>query len=88
MTKYEQETVINYNNESKTAEIYTCDPATMRKLEKLCEKQPDFYKLIKQDKHSKTFEFPKRLITLRQPKFLTDEQKEKIKQRFADLKQE
>ena len=36
-TKYEQETIFNYNQEEKTASCYTCDPALIRKLDRLIE---------------------------------------------------
>lgn len=34
LTKYEQETIINYNNEEKTASIFTYDKSLIRKLDK------------------------------------------------------
>lgn len=37
-TKYEQETIFNYNQEEKTASCYTCDAALIRKLDRLIEK--------------------------------------------------
>ena len=37
-TKYEQETIFNYNQEEKTASYYTCDAALIRKLDRLIEK--------------------------------------------------
>ena len=32
LTKYEQETIINFNAADKTAEVYTRDPAVMREM--------------------------------------------------------
>ena len=32
LTKYEQETIINFNAADKTAEVYTRDPAVMRQM--------------------------------------------------------
>lgn len=34
LSKYEQETTINYNNEEKSAVIFTYDKALMRKIDK------------------------------------------------------
>lgn len=84
LTKYEQETVITYNNGEKIATLYTADPLVMRKLDKLVEKDPDEYKVIKQDDCSKTYEFPKKLIGFRVTQRMTPEQREKA---IARLKQ-
>lgn len=40
MTRYEQETIVTYNKEEKTAEIYTCDPIVIKKLDVLVEMYP------------------------------------------------
>ena len=42
LSRWEQETVVNYNNEEKTATVYTADPVVMRKLDKLVEKYPEY----------------------------------------------
>ena len=36
LTKYEQETIINFNNDEQEASIYTASPQMMRKLDALC----------------------------------------------------
>ena len=41
LTRYEQETIINYNNGDKMISLYTADPVVMKKLDKLVEKYPD-----------------------------------------------
>lgn len=41
LTKYEQETIINYNNEEKTASIFTYDKSLIRKLDKRLPEYPD-----------------------------------------------
>lgn len=33
LTKYEQETIINFNNDEQEASIYTASPQMMRKLD-------------------------------------------------------
>ena len=42
-SKAEQETTIVWDEEQRVARIYTASPATMRKLDKLCEVCPDEY---------------------------------------------
>ena len=35
LTRYEQETIINFNAQDKMATLYTRDPAVMRKVDSL-----------------------------------------------------
>ena len=86
LTRYEMETTINYNAEEKTAILYTRDKAVMRKLDKLVEKCPETYKLVRETSIDKTYEFPKRLLSYRTPRVLTDEQRAKIRERFLQSK--
>ena len=55
LSKYEQETIITFNAEEKTAEIYTADLVQIRRLDSLCAVFPEIYKLKKQDEISKTY---------------------------------
>lgn len=75
LLRIEQETVINFNDEEKTASVYTRQRVIMRKLDALCEKYPEAYKLIKRTEIDATYEMPKKLISFRSPKVLTEEQK-------------
>ena len=86
LTRYEQETVVNANAEETTATVYTADPVYIRKLDALVEKYPDIYKVIRTNEMSKTYEFPKKLLSFRSPKILTEEQKEICRQRLAAIK--
>ena len=45
LTKYEMETVVNYNAGEQTATVYTRDKSVMRKLDRLVADYPDSYKL-------------------------------------------
>lgn len=85
LTRYEQETVVNYNNGDKIASVYTADPVVMRKLDALVEKYPEDYKCVKKDKYSKMYEFPKKLVQFRNPIHLTEEQKEEKRQRLMKV---
>ena len=46
LSRYEQETVVNYNAGEQTATVYTRDKAVMRKLDTLVADFPDTYKLV------------------------------------------
>ena len=85
LTRYEQETIINYNNGDKLVSLYTADTVVMKKLDKLVEKYPDTYKMIKQDSVSKTYEFSKKLISFRPPntRVYTEEEKQILRDRLA-----
>lgn len=90
LTAYEQETIINFNNGEQEASIYTCNKALMKKLDNFCKRRPDLYKLDDKNENSKTYLFPKNLVTLRVPKVLTQKQRENmaanIKDRFKIAK--
>ena len=93
LTLYEQETIITYNNEEKTATVYTHHPALIKKLKDYCRKFPDQYKLkANKNKESRSEEFivPKKYITIRCPIIRSDEQKakdvEKGKALYKNLK--
>lgn len=84
LSRYEQETIVNYNNGDKTCTVYTADPIVMRKLDSLVDRFPNHYKLIAQDEVSKTYEFSKKLVSFRTPpRELTEEEKERNRQNLA-----
>lgn len=85
LSRYEQETIINYNAGEATAIIYTRDENAMRKLDKLVIEYPDIYKLIKQDDVSKTYSAPKAYINYRKPRKISEEQREQARQRMAEI---
>ena len=41
LTRYEQETIINFNAAEKTAELYTRKPAIIRQLDSLATEYPN-----------------------------------------------
>lgn len=65
LSNYERETIINFNEEEPTASVYTCSKALIKKMDTLCAKIPDLYRLKRQDGFSKTYEFPKKYLTIR-----------------------
>ena len=80
LSRYEQETIVNYNAGEQTATLYTRDKAVMRKLDTLVADFPDTYKLTEQDKVSKTYSFPKSHISYRKPRAVSTEQRERARQ--------
>lgn len=54
LSRYVQESILNYNAGEQIAALYTRDKAVMRKLDTIVADFPDTYKLTEQDKISKT----------------------------------
>ena len=68
LTLAEQETVINWDNETDVASIYTHDSRLINKLYLLAERYPDFFKLIRSGpQKAVTFQIPKRTVSIRAP---------------------
>ncbi len=80
LSRYEQETVVNYNAGEQNATLYTRDKAVMRKLDTLAADFPDTYKLTGQDEVSKTYSFPKLYVSYRKPRAVSTEQRERARQ--------
>jgi hypothetical protein len=79
LTKYEKETLINMNDLDRMAEMYTRQGKMIKKLDKLCKKYPDDFKCIDHDEYSKTYEFDKKYVSVRAPRTISDEHKEKLR---------
>ena len=63
LTKYEQETIINYNQAEQTASVYTHDPKLLEKLARLTKKYPG---QIKPDGPN-SYLVPKGCVLIREP---------------------
>lgn len=85
LTKYEMETVVNYNAGEQTATVYTRDKSVMRRLDQLVVDHPDSYKLLNETDIDKTYSMPKSYVTYRKPRAVSDEQREQARQRMAKL---
>ena len=91
LSRYEQETIINFNAEEDTAEIYTADSVWIRKLDKLVEQNPEQFgpgrtELLEGEVIAKRYSFPKRFITIRSKdvkRKLTDEQRAELAERLS-----
>lgn len=82
-SRYEQETVITFNNESKIATVYTHNSRLIKNIGDNCNKYPDLFKLISEDEFSKIFEVPKRLVSIKKPRILSEKQREDLRNRFG-----
>ena len=64
LTKYEQETIINFNAGEKNATVFTLDSTVMRQLDSLVNEYPDTFRCIKETDISKTYEMAKTYFTV------------------------
>ena len=73
----EQEITISASRDEDYATIYCSDNTWITKMDKLVDKSPNLFKLIEQNDISKTYRFPKRLISIRSSiREMTDEQRQ------------
>lgn len=88
ITLEEQETIIIISRTSPTVRISTTDQTMVTKLNNLCEKAPDQYRLIRTDGEYENFYevADKSLISFRQKKReVTEEQRQAAGERFRQL---
>lgn len=87
LTKYEQETIINYNQEGKEATCFTYDSSLIRKLDSLCEKHEGIVK-TRGGRGWGEYVFPKSWIKIHAPRKLSEEQRAKMASRMEALRKE
>ena len=83
LTKYEMETIYNYNQEEPLASCYTMDRALIRRLDALAEKHKEIT-LLRTGEGMREYTFPKKWVKVRAPKELSDEQREKMAKRARE----
>ena len=85
LSRYEQETIINFNAGEEMATVYTRDPAVMRKLDALVIEFPEVYRCIGATDIDKTYEMPKLSVSYRKPRKLSEEQRELARKRMKTI---
>lgn len=73
LTKYEQETIINFNVGEADAVVFTRDKSVMRKLDALVTESPEGYKCLKVTDIDKTYSMPKKYLKYRKPRRISKE---------------
>lgn len=79
LTRYEQETIINFNAGDQTATLYTRDPVVMRQLDALVTEYPDIYKRIGETDIDKTYSMPKSRISYRKPRRISEAKRQQAR---------
>lgn len=91
LTKYERETIINFNEGEDTMSVYTHNRALRRRMEQLVRERPKECKLYKVMHWGEAAEFycPKSWLRINPPRNaapLTEEQKQKRREQLAKLR--
>ena len=68
LSKYEQETIINFNVAESDAVVFTRDKFVIRKLDSLVNEFPEVYKCIGETDIDKTYSMPKQYVSYRKPR--------------------
>lgn len=76
LSSIERETIINYNQEEKEANVFTYNPTLIRRLDELCEKSKEISLIRKGDGFAE-YNFPKKWVKIKMPRQLTEEQHQK-----------
>lgn len=78
LTKYEKETIINFNQDEDFASVYTCDEAWIRAMDKLVKKDSRASEdKEKRDEYSKTYIIPKKAVKVRLSRVLSQSERNK-----------
>ena len=85
LTRYEQETIINFNAQDQMATLYTRDPTIMRKVDALVIDYPDTFKCIGETDNDKTYEMPKSVVTYRKPRRISDERRSQLQKIMGNI---
>lgn len=89
----EREVIINFDDASDMANLYTANKAWIRKMDKLVAEHPENFKFRRQETYkgeviAKAYIFPKRFITVRTKDTkldLTDEQRKAMSDRMKAM---
>ena len=85
LTRYEQETIINFSALDQMATLNTRDPAVMRKVDALVIDYPDTFKCIGETDVDKTYEMPKSVVTYRKPRRISDERRIQLQKIMGNI---
>lgn len=89
LTSWEKETIISFNEDEKEAQIYTHNPAMIRRVDELCKKHPNEFVLLGEDEKfgSKTYRFPKKQITIRSIQKKSEEERKVLAERLKKARE-
>lgn len=86
LTKYEMETVINFNDAEKIAYVSSSQKWIKEQIRKLAKEHPDEVKITKEDEYTIFAEMPKFYVRMRPKRFVSEEQRAAAAKRLADYR--
>lgn len=86
LAKVEQETIIIFNEQDKTASVSTYNAVLVRKLEKLCREKPDECQKRQRQNGADEYIVPKKWIKVNPPRQMSAEAKAKAAERMSKLR--
>lgn len=80
LSRYEQETIINYNEAEKTATVYTHNKSLRHKLERLQQDRPDECRLEKESRGGAAVEYiiPRAWVRVNPSRVVSEAQREAL----------
>ena len=85
LSKYEMETIVNYNLGEDRAIVYTRDFTVIKKLDALVAEFPREYRLLRSTDIDRTYEMPKYLVNFRRPKRQSAEKRDLAREQINRL---
>ena len=85
LSKYEQETIIDFNVAESDAVVFTRDKAVIRKLAVLVTNFPEVYKCIGETDIDKTYSMQKQYVSYRKPRRISEELKQKRREMISHI---
>lgn len=85
LSRYEQESIMNFNVAENDASVYTADPSMIRRMDKLVTEFPEVFRVEKITEVSKTYLIPKEYIKIRKPRVVSEEHREQARQNMLHI---
>ena len=86
LSKYEQETIINFNVAESDAVVFTRDKAVIRKLDALVTEFLEVYRCIDETDIDKTYSMPQKYVSYRKPRRISEERRTQIRKQLGQIK--
>ena len=84
LTNYERETIINYNEAEKTANVYTHNSSLRRRLDQLLKTRSDEITVVRTGDDYAEYIVPKKWIKVSPPRQTSEEAKERARKRMNE----
>lgn len=82
VSRYEQETIITFNEAEGMANVYTFNNKLIRRMDELCEKHTQF-SVIRRGIGWAEYSCPKKYVTIRSPRLISEEQRAEAAKRLS-----